>query len=274
MRAITVHSDHERAYENPREKRRIRFHPHPGNNTPMIDLYGMTSPNVRKIFIGLEELELPYEFHHVRVLQGDQFDPEFTRLNPNSKVPVIVDRDGPGGRPYTVFESGAILLYLAEKTGRLLPADLAARHTAIQWLMIQMANVGPMFGQLNHFRLYAPAGNEYSLKRYETEARRIYDMLDTRLAHLPFLAGEEYTIADVATFPWGLYHVNHGLDWSEHPNLKRWCDVIGERPAVQRALAKVAAIEPMDAKTMENATEASLDRFYNRSWMREQKQPR
>lgn len=237
----------------------------------MIDLYGMTSPNVRKIFIALEELELPYEFHHVRVLQGEQFEPEFIRLNPNSKVPVIVDRDGPGGKPFTVFESGAILLYLADKTGRLLPTEMAAKHTAIQWLMIQMANVGPMLGQLNHFRMYAPEGNEYSLKRYETEARRLYDMLDARLAQLPYLAGDEYTIADVATFPWGLYHENHGLDWALHPNLKRWCDQIKARPAVQRALAAVTAIEPADAKTMEGATEASLDRFFNRGWMRAEK---
>ena len=235
----------------------------------MIDLYGMTSPNVRKIFIALEELELPYEFHHVRVLQGEQFEPEFTRLNPNSKVPVIVDRDGPGGKPFAVFESGAILLYLADKTGRLLPDEPVAKHTAIQWLMIQMANVGPMLGQLNHFRMWAPEGTEYSLKRYETEARRLYDLLDARLAQFPYLAGADYTVADIATFPWGLYHESHGLDWAAHPNLKRWCDRIGERPAVQRALAAVAAIEPADAKTMEGTTEASLDRFFNRGWMRD-----
>jgi GST-like protein len=237
----------------------------------MIDLYGMTSPNVRKIFIALEELELPYEFHHVRVLQGDQFNTEFVRLNPNSKVPVIVDRDGPGGAPFTVFESGAILLYLADKTGKLLPTETIAKHTAIQWLMIQMANVGPMLGQLNHFRMWAPEGNEYSLKRYESESRRLYDMLDARLAQSPYLAGADYSIADIATFPWGLYHENHGLDWAEHPNLKRWCDVIGARPAVQRALAAVSAIEPADAKTMESATTESLDRFFNRSWMRDNK---
>lgn len=234
----------------------------------MIDLYGMTSPNVRKIFIALEELELPYEFHHVRVMQGEQFEPAFTRLNPNSKVPVIVDRDGPGGKPYTVFESGAILLYLADKTGRLLPSEPTAKYDAIQWLMIQVANVGPMLGQLNHFRMWAPGDNEYSLKRYETESRRLYDLLDARLAQFPYLAGDEYTIADIATFPWGLYHENHGLDWAEHPHLKSWCDRIGERPAVQRALAAVAAIEPADARTMQDATEANLDRFFNRGWMR------
>jgi GSH-dependent disulfide-bond oxidoreductase len=237
----------------------------------MIDLYGMTSPNVRKVFIALEELELPYEFHHVRVLQGDQFKPEFTRLNPNSKVPVIVDREGPNGAPYTVFESGAILLYLADKTGRLLPSEMAAKHTALQWLMIQMANVGPMLGQLNHFRMYAPPGNEYSLKRYETETIRLYDLLNQRLAEFEYLAGAEYSVADIATFPWGLYHSNHGFDWAERPHLKRWCDTIGARPAVVRALAKVAAIEPADAKTMEGATEESLDRFFNRGWMREKK---
>jgi GST-like protein len=134
-----------------------------------------------------------------------------------------------------------------------------------------MANVGPMFGQLNHFQLYAPPEtNEYALKRYQTEARRIYDMLDARLAQFPYLAGADYSIADIATFPWGLYHENHRLDWADHPHLKRWCDQIGARPAVQRALAAVAAIEPADAKTMEGATEASLDRFFNRGWMRGQ----
>jgi GST-like protein len=234
----------------------------------MIDLYGMTSPNVRKVFIMLEELELPYEFHHVRVLQGDQFKAEFTRLNPNSKVPVIIDRDGPGGKPYTVFESGAILLYLAEKTGRFMPTEMAAKHTALQWLMIQMANIGPMLGQLNHFRMYAPEGNEYSLKRYETEARRLYDLLNERLATMPYLAGNDYSVADIATFPWGIYHSVHSFDWAERPHLKSWIDKIGERPAVVRALTRVAAIEPADAKTMEGATQESLDRFFNRSWMR------
>lgn len=233
----------------------------------MIDLYGMTSPNVRKIFIALEEMELSYQFHHVRVLQGEQFQPDFVRLNPNSKVPVIVDREGPDNAPYTVFESGAILLYLADKTGRLMPTEHTAKYTAIQWLMLQMANIGPMLGQLNHFRMYAPAGNEYSLKRYETEARRLYDVLDHRLADVPYLAGDDYSIADIATFPWGLYHQNHGFDWAERPHLKRWCDVIGERAAVKRALEKVTAIEPADAKTMEGATQESLDRFFNRSWM-------
>jgi GST-like protein len=236
----------------------------------MIDLYGMTSPNVRKVFIALEELELPYEFHHVRVLQGDQFKPEFARLNPNSKVPVIVDRDGPGGKPFTVFESGAILLYLADKTGRLLSTDPIEKHTTIQWLMLQMANIGPMLGQLNHFRMWAPEGNEYSLKRYETESLRLYDLLDARLAQMPYLAGADYSVADIATFPWALYHENHGLDWARRPHLKRWCDAIGARPAVQRALARVAAIEPADAKTMEGATPESLDRFFNRGWMRAQ----
>lgn len=233
----------------------------------MIELYGMTSPNVRKIFFMLEETGLPYRFHHVRVFQGDQFQPDFVRMNPNSKVPVIVDNDGPGGKPYTVFESGAILLYLAEKTGQFLPQDMAQKYNVIQWLMLQMASVGPMFGQLNHFN-YFTAGNEYAQIRYEKETRRLFALLDKRLAETPYLAGAEYSVADIATYPWALYHEQYRFDWNEHPQVKRWCDLISARPAIQRGLEAVNAIQQADKKTMAEAAPADVDRFFNRTWMK------
>jgi GST-like protein len=231
-----------------------------------IELYGMTSPNVRKVFFMLEECGLPYRFHHVQVFQGDQFQPEFVQLNPNSKVPVIVDNDGPGGKPYTVFESGAILLYLAEKTGQWLPPDIARKHTVMQWLMLQMASVGPMFGQLNHFRNFSE-GNEYARQRYEHEVLRLFAVLDTRLAESPYLAGPDYSIADIATYPWAMYHEQYEFDWKDHPHVKRWCDAIGARPAIQRGLAAVDELQPLDRKSMKEADPADVDRFLNRSWM-------
>ncbi len=147
----------------------------------MIDFYALTSPNVQKIFIMLEETELAYKPIYVDVWKGDNFTPEFKKLNPNAKIPVIVDHEGPGGKPFTVFESGAILMYLAEKSGKFLPKDAAQRFTALQWLMIQVTGIGPMFGQLVHFKRFAPAGNDYSLSRYQTEVKRLYDVLETRL---------------------------------------------------------------------------------------------
>lgn len=229
----------------------------------MIELHGMTSPNVRKIFIALEELDLGYRFHHVKVLVGDQFAPAFRALNPNSKVPVIVDDDGPDGAPITVFESGAILLYLAEKTGRLLPAGRTAHYDMLQWLMLQVANVGPMLGQLNHYVMYATDGNAYSLRRYRNEARRLYALLDERLADRAYLAGD-YGLADIATWPWVAYLERHGFGWDAYPHLRRWRDAIAERPAVRRALDAIGRIEHDDAATMSQATPASLDRFFNR----------
>ena len=169
----------------------------------MIDLYAMGSPNVVKIYIALEEMGLPYTVHPVDVFGEAQFDPEFLRLNPLAKVPVITDHDGPGGKPYTLFESGAILQYLAEKTGQFLPKDPIGRFDALQWMMVQMTLVGPMFGQFVHFMRFAPKGNDYALDRYRTQARRALEALDTRLGVAPFLGGATYTIADIATFPCG-----------------------------------------------------------------------
>jgi GST-like protein len=189
----------------------------------MIDFYALTSPNVQKIFILLEELALPYNLIPVDVWKGDQFQPDFLKLNPNGKIPVIVDHEGPGGKPYTVFESGAILLYLAEKTGRFLPTDMAKRYEVMQWLMIQLTGIGPMFGQLTHFKMFAPKdGNEYSLTRYHSEVKRLYELLEKRLAQEPYLGGDDYTVADIATFPWTRNHDQHGVPWADNPNLARW----------------------------------------------------
>ena len=168
----------------------------------MIELYGMGSPNVVKIYIALEELGLPYNVHPVDVFTGKQFDAAFLKLNPMAKVPVITDSDGPGGKPCTLFESGAILLYLAEKAGKLLPRDMAAKYEAIEWMMVQMTTVGPMFGQHVHFVRFAPAGNDYSKSRYATQVHRVFEAIDRRLAEKPFLGGAEYGIADIATYPW------------------------------------------------------------------------
>ena len=226
----------------------------------MIDLYALTSPNVQKIFIALEELELPYNTKLVDVWKGDQFSPEFLKINPNGKVPAIVDHDGPGGKPYTVVESGAILLYLADKTGKFLPKDTRKRFDAIQWMMIQMTGVGPMFGQWTHFKLMAPKGNDYSVSRYATEVKRLFDLLEKRLGEVPYLGGDEYSIADIATFPWTRNHDAQGVKWEDNPNLARWFNAISARPAVKRALEKVGKI----TSNRDAATDDQKDRLFGR----------
>ena len=170
----------------------------------MIDLYALTSPNVQKIYIMLEETKLPYKEHFVDVWRGEQHDPNFIRINPNSKIPAIVDHDGPGGKPLIVFESGAILMYLAEKTGKFLPKDMAKKYEVLQWLMFQLTNIGPMFGQFTHFKMFAPkdTNNHYAMTRYQTEVKRLYEVMEKRLAQSAYLGGDEYTVADIATFPW------------------------------------------------------------------------
>lgn len=226
----------------------------------MIDFYALTSPNVQKIFIMLEECGLPYTMHTVDVRNAEQYTPEFTALNPLQKVPVIVDSDGPGGKPYTVIESGAILIYLAEKTGRFMPKDPIARYEAIQWIMVQMANLGPMCGQLVHFSKFAGPGQDYSHSRYRTMVNKLYNIYDERLAKLPYVAGDEYSIADIAAFPW-LRNVGLlGIDMATRPHLKAWVDKINERDAVKRALAKVAAIKQVG----EAATPENMDRYFGR----------
>ena len=206
----------------------------------MIDLYSWATPNGHKIHILLEELALPYTVHPVDIGRGEQFTPEFLAISPNNKIPAIVDRDGPDGRPIALFESGAILIYLAEKTGRFLPADPRGRYATLQWLMWQMGSIGPMLGQAHHFRQYAPEKLPYAIDRYTNEARRLYGVLDRRLAAQRYLAGDDYTIADIATFPWCRSAANQGVDWADFPHARRWFDAVAARPAVQRGVAVLA----------------------------------
>jgi GSH-dependent disulfide-bond oxidoreductase len=226
----------------------------------MIDLYALTSPNVQKIFIMLEECELPYNIKTVDVWKGDQFSAEFTKVNPLQKVPAIVDSEGPGGKPYTVIESGAILIYLAEKTGKFIPHDPVERNDTIQWLMVQMANVGPMCGQLVHWSKFAPQPQDYGNSRYRTQVNKIYDLYEQRLAAQPYVAGGEYTIADIAAFPW-LRNIDLlAIDLSKRPHVKAWVDKITARDAVKRAYAKIGAIKSV----RDTATDDAKDRFFGR----------
>lgn len=202
----------------------------------MIDLYGISSPNVLKVLIMLEEVGLNYGLHRIDIWAADQFTNEFKALNPNSKVPVIVDHDGVDGEPVTVFESGAILFYLAEKAGAFLPKEPRARYATMQWLMLQMGSIGPMFGQATHFRISAPAGQDYALSRYTTEVHRLFDVLEVRLSEARYLGGEEYTIADMAVWPWAaMYHEQNDVKLTELPGVKHWIDDIAARPALIRA---------------------------------------
>ena len=199
----------------------------------MIDVYTWTTGNGRKIPIFCEEIGLPYRLHMVDIHNGEQFTPEFMAINPNTKIPAVIDPDGPGGQPLTLFESGAILIYLADKTGKLMPKDSAGRYHVIQWLMFQMANIGPLLGQAHHFRSKAP-DIPYAIKRYTDEATRLYRVMDKRLGEAEYLAGD-YSIADIATYVWLRNPKNQGQDINDYPNVKRWFDAINARPAVQRA---------------------------------------
>jgi GST-like protein len=218
----------------------------------MIELYTWKTPNGFKISIALEELGLVYQVHPVRIGAGEQFKPEFLAISPNNKIPAIVDTEGPGSRRLSVFESGAILIYLAEKTGRLLPKDPAGRVAALEWLMFQMASIGPMLGQAHHFRAYAPEKIPYAIDRYTNEARRLYGVLDRRLAQVEYLAGE-YSIADIAIYPWLRAPDRQGVELGEYPHVARWRDAVAARPAVVRGLAvpKVDAPGEMDAAAKE-----------------------
>jgi GST-like protein len=203
----------------------------------MIDLYFWMTPNGYKVTIMLEELGWKYNVIPINIGKGDQFKPDFLKISPNNRMPALVDHDGPGGEPISVFESGAMLMYLAEKAGfQFMPQDMRRRYDVIQWLMFQMASVGPMLGQAHHFRRYAPEKIEYAVDRYTNEARRIYGVIDKRAGEAPYLAGE-YSIADMATYPWLRTHNWQGQDLNDFPNLKRWYDSIEARPAVQRGLA-------------------------------------
>ena len=203
----------------------------------MIDLYYWTTPNGHKITLFLEETGLPYKIHPVNIGRGDQFKPEFLAIAPNNRIPAIVDQaPAGGGAPISLFESGAILLYLAEKTGRFLPADLCGRAEVSQWLFWQMGGLGPMAGQNHHFSGYAQERIPYAIDRYVKETNRLYGVLNKRLADREFVAGD-YSIADMAAYPWIVPHAKQGQDLNEFPHLKRWFDAIAARPATQRAYA-------------------------------------
>ena len=206
----------------------------------MIEVYSWATPNGHKVHIMLEECGLPYHVIPVDIGAGDQFKPEFLAISPNNKIPAIVDPEGPEGVPMSLFESGAILIYLASKTGRFMPKDLTGRYEVLQWLMFQMGSVGPMLGQTHHFRIYAPEKLEYAINRYTNEAKRLYGVMDKRLAKSKYIAGAEYTIADIAIFPWLRSWKNQGIDWVDYPHLKGWFDEIAARPAVQRGVETLA----------------------------------
>ena len=222
----------------------------------MIDLYVWPTPNGYKVSILLEEIGLPYNVIPIDIGAGDQFKPEFLKISPNNKMPAIVDPDGSDGTPISIFESGAILLYLAEKTGRFWPADMRGRYDMIQWLMFQMGGFGPMLGQAHHFRIYAPEKIEYAVNRYTNEAKRLYGVLDTKLGQTEFVAGD-YGLADMAIYPWTRSHTNQGQNLDDFPNVRRWYDALTARPAVQRGLELLKDRrrppgQQIDEKTREN----------------------
>lgn len=219
----------------------------------MIDVYSWPTPNGHKVHIMLEECGLPYRAIPVDIGAGDQFKADFLAISPNNKIPAIVDADGPDGKPIALFESGAILIYLAGKTGLFLGKTDREKYEALQWLMFQMGSVGPMLGQAHHFRIYAPEKIAYAVDRYTNETKRIYGVIDKQLEKTTYLAGEEYGIADIATFPWTRSFANQGVDWAEFPNAKRWFDAISQRPAVQRGVQVLADLR----KPLENNDKAS-----------------
>jgi GST-like protein len=219
----------------------------------MIEVYSWPTPNGHKVHVMLEECGLEYRAIPVDIGAGDQFKPEFLAISPNNKIPAIVDPDGPDGKPIALFESGAILLYLAAKTGRFLPSDVRGRYRTLEWLMFQMGSIGPMLGQTHHFRVYAPEKIPYAVDRYSNEAKRLYGVLDTRLKSSAYVAADEYTIADIAIFPWLRSWQNQGIAWADFPYVKAWFDKIAARPAVERGVAVLAGVrKPLaDAKARE-----------------------
>ena len=206
----------------------------------MIDVYSWPTPNGHKVHIMLEECRLPYAVHAVDIGAGEQFKPGFLAISPNNRIPAIVDPDGPDGKPISLFESGAILLYLAGKTGRFLPRSTRGKYQVLEWLMWQMGGFGPMLGQTHHFRIYAPEKIDYAISRYSREAARLYGVLNRQLARSEFIAGREYSIADMAIFPWTRSHQNQGIDLGEFSHVARWIDQLKSRPAVQRGLQVLA----------------------------------
>ncbi len=224
----------------------------------MIDVYSWPTPNGHKVHIMLEECGLrlgrDWQAIPVNIGAGDQFKPEFLKISPNNKIPAMVDPHGPDGKPMALFESGAILLYLASKTGKFLPKGDRAKFEVLEWLMFQMGGVGPMLGQTHHFRIYAPEKIEYAVNRYTNETKRLYGVMDKRLSASKFIAGNSYSIADIAIFPWLRSWQNQGIDWADYPHLKAWFDKISERPAVQRGVKVLADLRKpvIDDKAREN----------------------
>ena len=216
----------------------------------MIDLYYWPTPNGHKITMFLEEAGIPYAIKGVDIGKGEQFAPDFLKIAPNNRMPAIVDHDAPGGGSLSVFESGAILLYLAEKTGRFLPRDIHGRVETLQWLFWQMGGLGPMAGQNHHFTQYAPETIDYAIHRYVNETNRLYGVLDRRLADRAFVAGPDYTIADMAAYPWIVPWEKQRQSLDDHPNLKRWFTAIAERPGTQAAYARAPEVNPDFGKTM------------------------
>src|SRR5574343_192264 len=206
----------------------------------MIEVHSWPTPNGHKVHIMLEECGLAYRVHPVDIGAGEQFAPEFLAISPNNKIPALVDPDGPGGEPISLFESGAILLYLAGKTGRFLPDSVRGKYETLEWLMFQMGGVGPMLGQAHHFRIYAPEKIEYGINRYTNEAKRLYGVMDKRLQSSPWIGGKSYSLADMAIFPWLCSWQKQSIDWADYPHLKVWFDKIAARPAVQKAVQVLA----------------------------------
>ena len=207
----------------------------------MIEVWTWPTPNGHKVHIALEELGIPYKVMPVNIGAGDQFKQDFLAITPNHRIPAIVDTDGPGGKHFTLFESAAIMIYLSEKCGgKLIPADPVGRYRCLEWMMFQMGGVGPMFGQYNHFANYAVEKLPYAIERYTNEVRRLHRVLDKRLGQVAWLAGDEYSMADIITFPWIRNPERRNVDLNDYPNVKRWHDAIAERPAVQRGVAVLA----------------------------------
>ena len=215
----------------------------------MIEVWTWPTPNGHKVHIMLEDVGLPYKVVPVNIGQGEQFREEFLAITPNHRIPAIVDPAGPGGKRFSLFESGAILIYLAEKTGKLIPADPASRYTCLQWLMFQMGGVGPMFGQYNHFAAYAPEKIPYAIERYTNEVKRLHRVLDQRLGESEYLAGADYSIADIATFPWVRNPARRGIDLADYPHVRRWHDAIAARPAVMRGVEVLSENQRRGAMT-------------------------
>ncbi|QZP09523.1 glutathione S-transferase N-terminal domain-containing protein [Caenibius sp. WL] len=227
-----------------------------------VKLYGMASPNVRKITIMLAELKQAYSFHHINVFRGEQFTPKFRQRNPNGKVPVLVYQTEENGPETIIFESAAILIHLAERFGRFLPNREPMRSAVMQWLMIQACNIGPLLGQLNHFTFAARQDNDYAFARYRREAERLYRLLDERLAQTRYLGGDEYSIADIATYPWSLYLEQHGFAPDQFAHLGAWRQQVARRPGVIQGMQAVAESEAIDTFAFETASPRDRDRFF------------